>query len=70
VDPNSNDYSIQSQTSEVIPSDSTYVNKKFLNPNGTRSHVVGGMRSGVDSMIDDFEESILPRPGWANKKIV
>jgi hypothetical protein len=70
VDPNSNDYSIQSLTSDEFPSDSSYVNKIFKNPSGTRSHVVGGMRSGVDSMIDDFEESILPRPGWANKKII
>ena len=51
--------------------DSTYVNNVVRNPDGTvRYGTVGGMRSGVDSMIDDFEESILPRPGWVNKKII
>jgi hypothetical protein len=65
VDPNSNDYSIQSQTSEVIPSDD-YV------PGFFKKHADGSMTMGSGyskSAIDDFEESILPRPGWANKKI-
>jgi hypothetical protein len=51
--------------------DSSYVKNITRNPDGSVRHYVGGgMRSGVDSMIDDFEESILPRPGWANKKVL